>query len=88
MFLEGGNMVRNISMELYKEKMKELGTSMFDLLTGVKLHDEQLQLIENASEREKLLAMEIVAYDSLKGQAYTNYCRNMKRIKIKDEKKK
>ena len=72
-------------MEQYRDKMRELGTSMFACLTGVKLHDEQIILIKNASEKEKLLAMEIVAYEKLKGQAYTNYCQNMKRIKSKDE---
>lgn len=71
-------------MEQYKERMLELGSSMFALLTGVRLHDEQLNLIKNSTDKERNLAMQIVAYDKLEGQAYTNFCQNMRRIREKD----
>ena len=68
------------NIEIYRENMMGLGTSMFALLTGRILHDEQINMIRNASDREKILALEMVAANNLKGQGYTNYCQNKRKI--------
>lgn len=71
------------STELYRDKLMELGIAMFSLLTGKELHSDQIMMIKEASDKQKLLALEIVALNNLKGQEYTNYCRNKRSISSK-----
>lgn len=66
--------------EMYKDKLIELGIAMFALLTGKVLHPEQIDMIKNATDKQKVLALELVASNSLKGQEYTNYCHNKRKI--------
>lgn len=68
------------STELYRDKLMELGIAMFSLLTGKELHSDQIMMIKEASDKQKLLALEIVAANYLKGKEYTNYCRNKMKI--------
>ena len=69
--------------EIYRENMMELGTAMFALFTGRILHDEQINMIKKSSDKEKILALEMVAAYNLKGQDYTNYCKNKRKIRDK-----
>jgi len=71
------------STELYRDKLMELGTAMFSFLTGRELHPQQIVMIKEASEKQKILALEMVAASNLKGQEYTNYCRNKRSISSK-----
>ena len=44
------------------------------------LTDEQINLIKNATDKQKLLAMEMVSFSSLEGKNYTNFCHNVRRL--------
>lgn len=68
------------STELYRNKLMELGTAMFSFLTGKQLHTDQIMMIKEASDKQKILALEMVVASNLKGQEYTNYCRNKRKI--------
>ena len=68
------------STELYRDKLIELGIAMFSFLTGKELHPDQIVMIKESSDRQKILALEMVAIDNLKGQQYTIYCRNKRNI--------
>jgi len=72
--------MKKTSTDIYRDKLMEVGAAMFALYTGNILHDEQIDMIKNASDKEKLLALEMVAAHNLKGQSYTNYCRNKRKI--------
>ena len=69
--------------ELYRDKLMELGIAMFSFLTGKELHPNQIMMIKEASDKQKILALELVSASYLKGKEYTNYCRNKRSIASK-----
>lgn len=75
--------MKKTTTEICRDRFMELGTAMFALLTGRELHSDQIDMIKEASDKEKVLSMEMVAASNLKGQNYTNYCQNRKKIKKK-----
>ena len=72
--------MKKSSTELYRDKLMELGIAMFSFLTGTELHPDQIMMIKEASDKQKVLALEMVAASYLKGKEYTNYCRNKRSI--------
>ena len=72
--------MENNNLENYRDTLMKLGEMMFSLYEGEELTEEQINLIKNATDKQKLLAMEMVAFSSLEGKKYTNYCRNKRKI--------
>lgn len=72
--------MENNNLENYRDTLMKLGEIMFSLYEGEELTEEQIMLIKNATDKQKLLAMEIVVLSNLQGKKYTNYCRNKRKI--------
>lgn len=72
--------MENNNLENYRDTLMKLGEIMFSLYEGKELVEEQINLIKNATDKQKLLAMEIVVLSNLQGRKYTNYCRNKRKI--------
>lgn len=72
--------MEKITTEICHDRLMELGTAMFALLTGNELYQGQIDIIKVATDKQKILAMEMVAAYNLKGKSYTNYCQNKKKI--------
>lgn len=73
-------MMEKTNIEICRDKLMELGTAMFAFLTGKELHPEQIKMINEATDKQILLALELVAVNNLKGQEYTNYCQNKRKL--------
>lgn len=71
------------NVENYRDSLMKLGEIMFFLYEGKELTEEQINLIKNATDKQKLLAMEIVAFSSLEGKSYTNFCHNVRKLRMK-----
>lgn len=69
--------------EIYKNKLSILGEAMNMLLKGQKLSEEQLTLIKMSTEKQKNLALMMRAATTLKGEQYTNYCYNVRKLNRK-----
>lgn len=63
-----------------RDNLLELGTSLFAYYTGKELHIDQLNLVAESTDKEKILAMELLSSTMLKGREYTNYCQNSRSI--------
>lgn len=70
-------------LENHRDLLMKLGEVMFSLYEGKELNEEQINLITNTTDKQKLLAMKMFTYSRLEGKNYTNYCHNMIRIKRK-----
>ena len=70
----------NNNLVIYRDTLMKLGETMFSLYEGKELTVEQITLIKNSTDKQKLLAMEIVVLSNLQGKKYTNYCRNKRKI--------
>lgn len=72
--------MENNNLENHRDILMKLGEIMFSLYEGKELTVEQINLIKNSTDKQKLLAMEMVAFSSLEGKKYTNYCHNVRRL--------
>ena len=72
--------MENNNLENYRGTLMKLGEIMFSLYEGKELTIEQINQIKNSTDKQKLLAMEMVAFSSLEGKKYTNYCYNVRRL--------
>ena len=61
----------------------KLGDIMFSFYEGKELTEEQINLIKNATDKQILLAMEMVTFSSLEGKKYTNFCHNVRVLRRK-----
>jgi len=71
------------NVENHRDTLMKLGDAMFSLYDGKELNEEQINLIKNATDKQKLLAMGMSTFASLEGKNYTNYCNNVRRLKRK-----
>ena len=71
------------NVENYRDSLMKLGEIMFFLYEGKELTEEQINLIKNATDKQKLLAMGMAAFSNLEGKNYTNFCHNARRLKTK-----
>lgn len=72
--------MEQINTEACYNKLLELGAAMFDLLNGKKLNDNQIEMIKRASDKQKVLGLQLLAAYNLSDQKYTNYCHNIREI--------
>ena len=68
------------NLDNHRDTLMKLGDIMFSFYEGKELTDEQIKLIKNATDKQKLLAMEMASFSSLEGKKYTNYCHNVRRL--------
>lgn len=72
--------MENINIETHRNRLMEIGIAMFSYYEGNVLDEYQVDLLSKASDREKQLGQELVVSANLKGQKYTNYCKNKRKI--------
>lgn len=70
--------MENTMAEICKNKLIDLGEAIDLLRNGQKMSYEQLMLIKDATDKQIRLAIMMRAASTLKGQEYTNYCRNVR----------
>ena len=75
--------MENNNLDNYRDVLMKLGAAMISLYEGKELIEEQINLIKSVSDKTKILAMEMYVSSSLKGKKYTNFCYNVRRLKIK-----
>lgn len=75
--------MENKKEENYRDTLMKLGNIMFSFYEGKELTEEQINIIKNATEKQKLLAMEMFVFSSLEGKNYTNFCHNVRRLRTK-----
>ena len=54
--------------EIYNEKLLELGAAMLALVNGKILNDHQIEIIKRASDRQKVLGIQLITAYNLSGQ--------------------
>ena len=69
--------------EIYNDKFLELGAAMLGLLNGKVLDEHQIEIIKEASDRQKVLGLQLITANNLSGQKYTNYCHNIRKLNRK-----
>ena len=75
--------MENNNLENHRDTLFKLGDIMFSFYEGKELTEDQRNLIKNATDKQKLLAMEMVVFSSLEGKKYTNFCHNVRKLRMK-----
>lgn len=70
--------------QIFEEDLYELGIALFSLYNGFSLTNEQLLLINTATDSEKIKAMELVSRERLKNyknEKLNTYIKNLAYLK-------